>query len=557
MAEPKKKTAAKKPRNPNSLANLQKAGEPGHNPNGRPKGTSINTYAKGLIIEALDSPDKTGKTALDRFLTGFIQEATTNRNSWQARSLAEKFIPADPEELDAIFNRAKTRDTDFMAYRVIKTCHDMQQRLILSKEKNIYMMAGRRAGKTEGMVRKGVTVAIEKEGALILYIGLSFSRCIDLFWNPTIDILNALGISISEQRRTDGCIVLANGSELHFKGNTTVDERDKLRGSKWDLVIIDEAQSQKSLSILLNEVIEPTLVDRRGQLVLAGTGPKVRGTYWEELWSNQKDHKALRLNWNLTDNPFIPDHEDVLQKILTEKNLTENSPLFIREYLGGIAYDDDAMVFRLTPENVFTDTDLQAWIDNQPVSDIKFTAGLDYGYKDSDAFVIFMYSTSRPEKFLIYEYKANRNGIQELADAIRKGLDYLKTPLFAKIPNKFCYIYCDTNEQKITYELYRQYGFPTQNALKYDKDFAIEILRDDIRTLKLKVRKPIVKDAAGSDVPDPQSFYSETLQTIYKRNDRDELTHEIDDSSFHPDLVDAILYSLRSVWAFNTQNSQN
>lgn len=552
--------AQKKKLNPNSLANLQKKGEPSHNPKGRAPGTSINTYAKGLIIDALDATDKSGRTALDRFLDGFIQEATSNKNSWQARNLAEKFIPSNPEELDAIFNRAKTRDTDFMTYRIIKTCHDMQQQLILSKEKFIFMMAGRRAGKTEGMVRKGVTTAIEKEGALILYIGLSFSRCIDLFWNPTIDILNNLGIAIDEQQRTDGHIVLSNGSQLYFKGNSTVDERDKLRGSKWDLVIIDEAQSQKCLATLINEILEPTLLDRKGQLILAGTGPKVRGTYWEELWTNVKDHKALRLNWNLTNNPFIPDYEDILKKVIEEKNLTENSPLFIREYLGQIAYDDDAMVYRLGEDNVLNQELMSRWIAEQPRSDIKFTAGLDYGFSDSDAFVIFMYSEKRPEKWLIYEYKKNRTGIVELATAIQQGIAYVKSgSLFASIPeaNKFFYVYCDTNEQKITYELYNQFGIPCMNAMKYDKDFAIEMLREEIRLGHLKVERKMVPNPSGGTMIDPTSFYDETLKTIYKRNDRDELSHDIDDETYHPDIMDAILYSLRNVWAFSANKLQN
>lgn len=56
-------------------------------------------------------------------------------------------------------------------------------------------------------------------------------------------------------------------------------------------------------------------------------------------------------------------------------------------------------------------------------------------------------------------------------------------------------------------------------------------------------------------MPDPFSFYNETLLTLYERNERDELTHQIDDKVFHPDLMDAILYALRNVWAFTKGNT--
>jgi len=132
---------------------------------------------------------------------------------------------------------------------------------------------------------------------------------------------------------------------------------------------------------------------------------------------------------------------------------------------------------------------MQNWIASQPRSDIKFTGGLDYGYVDYTAMTVFMYSENKPELWLIYESKWNGRGIEEIKAAYAAAKYFIQNdPLFASIPesNKYVPLYCDTNEQIITYELYKA-GIPAQNAMKYDKSWAIETLRDEVRTGNLKV----------------------------------------------------------------------
>jgi len=521
------------------------------NPNGRPTGAiSYKNKIMQAFLDIMDKEvdvrdndgEKTGErsTFYDAFLNRFMEDALSGKHQAQ-EFFAERLLKADIlDTVDNYINRGAREDTDFLSYRIYKDCHDIQQHILLSKNKYIYLMAGRRSGKSAIDEKKGVEKAITKPDAKILYIGLSFTRCMELFWMPILKELESLGIKPKEQRRTEGLITLPNGSEFHFVGNTTVDERDKLRGSQWDLIVIDEVQSQKALAILIEEILEPTLIDRKGQMILSGTGSRVRGSYWEYLWSDTENHKAARFNWNIADNPFIPDYETVLQNILIDKGLTESSPLFIREYLGKICYDDDALVYRLQEQNYFTDQELVQWVNSQPITDIKFTAGLDYGFEDSDAIAIVMFSSSRPERYLMYEYKGNRTGVTELADKLREGIEYIKTlPCLSAIPenSKFFYIYADTAGgcKKISLELTSQYNLPIMDAFKANKDFAVEMLQDEIRQGFFKIRREGI-------------FFDESLKTVFARTERDELTRIIDDDAFHPDMIDAILYSMRFVW---------
>lgn len=524
------------------------------NPNGRPKGASLKTQVQSIFIEMMSDTVKYGKQNLP-FLTAYKLAFAKSAmdGTWASKILAEKLFNDNIlEEIDKSLNKDIRQNEDFQSYRIVKRAHDVQQKIILSKQSKKYLMAGRRAGKTEANILMASDKVI-KPYSNVLIICLTFETCLKLYWLPLVNLLEELGHNIESSSRTEGTISLDNGSTISLKGNNSVTDREKFRGANWDLVIIDEAQSQSALPYLINDIIEPTLIDKKGQLVLSGTGPRVKGTYWEMLWDDNSS--ALKVNWSLKDNPFIPDYEKVLENIKKDKGLTDESPLFQREYLGLCVYDTDAQVFRLSEQNYYTDDEFANWVANQPVSDIRFTAGLDYGYADSDAFIIICYSTSSPEKFVLYEYKQNRTGITELYNAVKKGMDMVTSnPLFnrsvslnigpfnEKTPDidKFFYIFCDTNEQKISQEFRTQYNLPTTNAYKYDKDMAVELLQEEVRKGNLKIKKGSI-------------FEGEANKTIWLRNDKDELTRKIDDVNFHPDMMDAMIYSLRYIWKYGDQ----
>lgn len=523
------------PRPVASLANL--------NPSNRSGKRLMKTVIQEAFVNALEQERKEGKEKVSNTYNALIQKAMTaalkDPSSRAGIFMLEKLIdPKVIESIDNSLNRNRKEDLDFQLYRIVKKAFPIQQHILNDLNKLIISMAGRRAGKTDVIKKKITSVLISKEDAKVIYIAKTISVGMQQIFEGVLDLLKEFSVEIVESNRTEGRIKLDNNAELFIRGNSSTEEREKLRGFLWDLAIIDEAQSQTALPYLINDIIEPALIDRKGQLFIAGTGPRVRGTYFEALWSETEKFRGSRYNWNLTDNIFIEDHENVLNQILIDKKLTKESPLFVREYLGKIAYDDDALVIRLSDHNFFTDADLTTWIRSQPRSDIKFTAGLDFGFRDANAFVIIMYSEKKDEKFIVYEYKMNQQGSVDLANAINLGIKYInESPLFYEIPEKFFYIYADSAAQQLIFDFYNQYKLPVQNAFKANKDLAYELLQDEARMGYIKTRKDSI-------------FSDESLKTIWKRNDRDELTREVDDDQYHPDLIDAVLYSLRVVWMY-------
>ncbi len=528
---------------------LWKPGQSG-NPNGRPKGTGYRqkfaTRLAELLDAATDPSDPNSPTLGQQVIDGFLKDFREGDATTKAQ-LRRMLVKEDVlDYMDAIYQRERKEDMDFLAYRLQKGAGDHAQTILRSRETVHVHMAGRRGGKTDPAARWLVEPLIVQEGGRSLYMGLSLAKAMDQIWDLAIRLAEELGFNVIDKSRIDGRFVLSNGSVFQVSGNTTIDERNKQRGFWWNRIAIDECQSQKALPYLHDEIFGPTLLDKKGSLMFLGTGPRVRGTYWDELWTDLRSdgskigRKALRLNWNISDNPFIADREHALEAVRAEHGWQENNAVYIREYLGQIAYDDDALVWRLGEENYFADDQLSQWISSQPVADIRFSSGLDYGFEDADGFGIVVYSTSRPESYLVYEYKARRTGTQELATAIRAGLDYIATnPLFRNVENKHCPIYADTGgaAKKIGFDLATQYHLPIQDAFKANKDMAVELLQDEIRRRMFKVKK------GGA-------FDEEALKTVFARNERDELTRVVDDETYHPDVADAILYAKRPIWLF-------
>lgn len=447
------------------------------------------------------------------------------------------------DDIDAQVNKARREDMDFAHYRVNRMAFDIQQRVLLSKARDIGLMAGRRAGKSETNKLKAIDT-IQEPNKRVLIIGLTVMKTQQLYWDDICRMLTDLGIEYKAES-TESTITIPNGSIIMFGGNANKAEREKYRGQHWDLVIIDEAQSQPELGMFVREIINPMLLDTNGCLMLTGSGPRTRGTYWEKFYTNPSP-SGLRLNWNLSHNPHIYNYETALADEMVKHGLTETDALYMREYLGLIVYDDDALVYRMRPENLCTDEDIAKWLAGQSPEDIRFVGGLDFGFRDSDAFAVVMYSEKANEKFLVYEYKQAGTDVTTLCDAIKAGKDYIKTdPLFAGCYHRDFDIYADTSDQKISLELSHRYGIPVNNAIKYDKAMAVQNLQEEVRKGNFHIR-------SGSH------FEEEALRTIFKRVENEGqpsiITREIDDDVYHPDMMDAILYALRYYWLTHSQD---
>src|SRR5437016_2338313 len=124
---------------------------------------------------------------------------------------------------------------------------------------------------------------LDRSDVSCLYIGLTRESAKRIMWKDVLKAINRrhkLGIRFNESELS---AKFPNGSVIYLVGaDSNEDERQKLLGQKFVLVVIDEAQAFGiDLRKLVYGVLKPAVADYRGTIVLTGTPGnliKVRAT---------------------------------------------------------------------------------------------------------------------------------------------------------------------------------------------------------------------------------------------------------------------------------------
>ena len=433
-------------------------------------------------------------------------------------------------KLDAETDKALAKDVDFLEYRLMKLLYDKQREVFLDDMIHKKILIGsRRLGKTTLATRLMVKDCI-RPNRHALFIGLKFETAINLAFDETVRVAESVGLVITKKSKNDGNIEFTNGSKITFKGNYTVRDQDtNFQGDHYSLVVIDEVQSQKNVQHLIDDLLRPAMTDYPDStMLLTGTPPRIKGTYAEKIWKEFKGWKHY--SWTMADNPFIINEnhtvESIIEDICKEKGITPDAPFIKREYFGSWEYDLESMVFK----------------DYQKYKEIPATfiptdiaIGTDYGFSDYNSIIALAYNRTTNQAYVISERKFNKATVTDIINACKEVFEYCKKFAIERNSNfdfaKLAF-YCDTSDQSITYELNTNYKIPAYNCYKYDKKMAIAQLSDWCRTGKIMI-------------PEDGVLQDEFERTVYKRDEQDNITSEIDDDLFHPDATDALLYASR------------
>lgn len=504
-----------------------------HSPESEQKRALTKQYNKLIKGDIFDEIRRTliepatgkKKPFYQEFIKKITQEGLKDPNSPIGRMLAEQIFQDDIiSALDAQTEKYLNKDIDFYQFRLQKRLFDAQKRVFndfLSRRK--CSMCSRRAGKTEEAVDEILKVACIP-GSPILYINLTFDNAIKQTFDKIVEEAARVELTIVKSSKNEGYIEFSNGSSILFKGNKDRSEADKLQGFHYRLVVIDESQSQVNMVYLINTIIEPMLMDFEDSvLYLIGTPPRRKGTFFEWAFNNKE---WTHYHWTMKDNPFIKNVDEEIERVCKEKGVDKDSAFIKREYYGEMAYDTEAQVFK-----GYQTYDGQIPLDFRPDH---LYGGVDFGFADFNGVIELHGDIANKKGYVTFERKFNKATVSQIVDITREGFEDGKRFMLERnhdIDLSNCGIYTDTNEKSITYELNTTYGLPAYCAYKYNKALAIEQLAEWMRTGRIVI-------PAGGPLAD------ECEQTLYKRDDQDNITSEIDDS-FHPDIIMALLYAFR------------
>lgn len=504
---------------------------------------SVKTDIYDALRSGLTKPssNKSKKSWSQDFIEKMLEEAKKNPNGPLGQMIARQIMSEDiMDKLDAETDKYLARDIDFNEYRIMKTLYSEQQQVFNDRfSKRIICIGSRRIGKSELAARLAVKDALQPNHCCI-YINLKFENAIRQCFNQTVALLDSLGVPYVSASKANGEIVLHNGSVILYKGNHDKASADSFLGGKYSLAIIDEVQNQCNVQYLIDTVLAPT-VDRdfpNGQIICLGTPPRIPHTYCERIWKELKGWKHY--GWDMSKNPFLHgDFDEIIKGICEEKGVTEDAPFIQREYLGNWVFDSEARLFKNPLFYKETEEETNGYV-KQLIKDGKFKAdyvygGLDWGGTDYNAIVTVAWDKQRNIGYILHHYKFNQSTATEIIEKCKLSLEEAQDilALSGSEINQVSY-YADHNIKSLIFELQNNYNFPIQLAYKRDKISAIQILADLLRT--------------HIYTPENSPLSDEYEMAVYKRDEEtDAILPEIDDSLYHPDAADALLYASRAI----------
>lgn len=314
-----------------------------------------------------------------------------------------------PEPLrDAILRKVAEERSRKTEPRFIAGLHPHQKAFVLDPSKRKCALAGRRAGKSEGIAAWLLQDADQYPGELSPFIARTAGHAKRILW-PTlrrIDTRHKLGLKFNAQDLT---VTTPGGHVIWLSGAKDFSEIEKFRGPRYRRVAIDEAGTFPSdlLEYLIDDILDPALMDLDGELALCGTPGAVPAGYFYARTTG--DHDVLKQwpthHWTCLDNPHVNGAKYIARK-KRENAWADDNPTLRREYYAAWILDALALVL---PYQAQRNGELfNAFYELPTEGDWTYGLCIDLGAGDSErstSFTIGAIRKNHPEFYVCYSEK--------------------------------------------------------------------------------------------------------------------------------------------------------
>ena len=287
-----------------------------------------------------------------------------------------------------------------MRYLIIASLHLKQNEFVTFVGRYRAGLCGRRGGKSDAAISWLIDGGLDCPDEVSPYIALSRARAVEITDRAFRRIEKVTGVAFPK-KQIEGQIyrLLPNGHRIWLVGCDDVAAIDKLRGSPYRRVVIDEADSMRRyLDELLDDVLSACLMDLNGEVAIIGTPkPMMSGRFYVAT-TGDGGQQWPTFKWTTFDNPFIEDPKSKVEDILEQTGLTWESPSIRREYFAEWVRDDDAVCYPYDRE--------RNGVTSIPEGEWRYTIGIDLGVVDACAFVVGGYRTGHPERYILHASKA-------------------------------------------------------------------------------------------------------------------------------------------------------
>lgn len=318
----------------------------------------------------------------------------------------EEFARLPPELRGELERRVRVARDVEKARRFLSDLHDKQRAFVADRSRRKVALCSRRAGKSHGILAWLIEGGLEDPGGLSVYVARSKGDARRIL-QPAIDFFSARYSELQLRlREIDGQLLLYVGLTRHaiwLAGCKDQSEVGKFRGSKYKRVAIDESQEYGAfLRQLVTDAFEPALIDKAGQLLLAGTPSPIPAGLFYEVSTGDGSIQWATHHWTIFDNPYIPNASSEVELFCSTYGLDRQSATYRREYLGQWVRDEGALVYPYSAE-------LNAVTPDAVPENLRYILGVDIGYTDATAFTIAAIHGGSPEIWILRSWK--RSGL--------------------------------------------------------------------------------------------------------------------------------------------------
>jgi hypothetical protein len=391
------------------------------------------------------------------------------------------------------------------AYDVLADSFPEQRRAALDPSPLKIFFCTRRAAKSFTWALEVLNDARDWPTANYLFLGLVREEAKRIFWKDILKVLDRkyhLDINFNESTLT---ATLPNGATIYI-GAADANEKEmrKLLGQKYRKVAIDEAQDWEHTDVedLVFSALKPACADMHGSISLLGTPGKFSKSFFRRVTPQSvrhgmaghrgKDSAGWSLHcWDTSANTSImADGETMaahiayeIDELRREKPGIEETPSFRRNYMGEWVIEDDLLVYRYQPGR----NDYSGVLPNiDGVGRWHYVLGIDLGYNDDSAFVLWAFHDSCKTLFGVSAFK-------------QKGMDITAVANRARTYTVEAMVIDGSNKQAVM-EMSNRHQLSLTTADKTGKSDFIELMNTDYITGRIKLSPacaPLKDEYAG------------------------------------------------------------
>lgn len=259
-------------------------------------------------------------------------------------------------------------------------------------------------------------------------------------------LIKHFDLEVRRDNAKDKVIELENDSTIRMG---SVNQVDSVVGRSYDFIIFDEAALSRDGKDAFNVALRPTL-DKPGSKALFISTPRGRNNWFSEFYQrgfSDEFPQWVSIHATYLDNPRMSEVD------IEEARRSMSKAEFAQEYMADFTMFE-GQVWNFDAEECIQD------LSEMDFSSMDIVAGLDVGFRDPTAFVVYAYDHTNGMYYVLDEYYSAEKTTARHAEAIRSLIDRYGID----------FIFIDSAAQQTRFDLAQEYDISTNNAKKSIND---------------------------------------------------------------------------------------